>query len=156
MLHNADLAMYFSKRRANGGQAFFDASMSDGALRRMTVEGKLRGALERNELSLHYQPQFELATGELSGLEALLRWTNPDLGPVPVLEFIEIAEDTGSDRADRRLGAAQRLRSGASYGASRVCRSAIFRSTSRAFSSCAAISRRPSPKPSRKRASNRN
>ena len=95
LLHNADLAMYFSKRRANGGQAFFDASMSDGALRRMTVEGKLRGALERNELSLHYQPQFELATGELSGLEALLRWTNPDLGPVPVLEFIEIAEDTG-------------------------------------------------------------
>ncbi len=95
LLHNADLAMYFSKRRAHGNHAFFDASMSDGALRRMTVEGKLRGALERNELSLHYQPQFELATGELSGLEALLRWTNPDLGPVPVLEFIEIAEDTG-------------------------------------------------------------
>src|SRR5579862_600921 len=95
VLHNADLAMYFSKRRAHGAHAFFDASMSDGALRRMTVEGKLRGALERNELSLHYQPQFELATGELSGLEALLRWTNPDLGPVPVLEFIEIAEDTG-------------------------------------------------------------
>jgi diguanylate cyclase (GGDEF)-like protein len=95
LLHNADLAMYFSKRRAHGAQAFFDASMSDGALRRMTVEGKLRGALERNELSLHYQPQFELATGELSGLEALLRWTNPDLGSVPVLEFIEIAEDTG-------------------------------------------------------------
>jgi diguanylate cyclase (GGDEF)-like protein len=95
LLHNADLAMYFSKRRAHGAHAFFDGSMSDGALRRMTVEGKLRGALERNELSLHYQPQFELATGELSGLEALLRWTNPDLGPVPVLEFIEIAEDTG-------------------------------------------------------------
>jgi diguanylate cyclase (GGDEF)-like protein len=95
LLHNADLAMYFSKRRAHGAHSFFDASMSDGALRRMTVEGKLRGALERNELSLHYQPQFELATGELSGLEALLRWNSPDLGPVPVLEFIEIAEDTG-------------------------------------------------------------
>jgi len=95
LLHNADLAMYFSKRRTHGAHAFFDSSMSDGALRRMTVEGKLRGALERNELSLHYQPQFELATGELSGLEALLRWTNPELGPVPVLEFIEIAEDTG-------------------------------------------------------------
>jgi diguanylate cyclase len=95
LLHNADLAMYFSKRRTHGAHAFFDSSMSDGALRRMTVEGRLRGALERSELSLHYQPQFELATGELSGLEALLRWTNPDLGPVPVLEFIEIAEDTG-------------------------------------------------------------
>jgi diguanylate cyclase (GGDEF)-like protein len=95
LLHNADLAMYFSKRRAHGGHAFFETSMSDGALRRMTVEGKLRGALERNEFSLHYQPQFELATGELSGLEALLRWTNPDLGAVPVLECIEIAEETG-------------------------------------------------------------
>jgi diguanylate cyclase len=95
LLHNADLAMYFSKRRAHGGYAFFETSMSDGALRRMTVEGKLRGALERNELSLNYQPQFELATGELAGLEALLRWNNPDLGAVPVLEFIEIAEDTG-------------------------------------------------------------
>lgn len=95
LLHNADLAMYFSKRRAHGAHAFFDGSMSDGALRRMTVEGKLRGALERNELSLHYQPQFELSTGELSGLEALLRWNSPELGPVPVLEFIEIAEETG-------------------------------------------------------------
>ena len=95
LLHNADLAMYFSKRRVHGGQAYFEASMSDGALRRMTVEGKLRGALERNELALHYQPQFELSTGELSGLEALLRWNNPDLGSVPVLELIEIAEDTG-------------------------------------------------------------
>src|SRR5262249_18298244 len=78
LLHNADLAMYFSKRRAHGGYAFYETSMSDGALRRMTVEGKLRGALERNELSLHYQPQFELATGELAGLEALLRWHNPE------------------------------------------------------------------------------
>jgi diguanylate cyclase (GGDEF)-like protein len=95
LLHNADLAMYFSKRRAHGGYAFYESAMSDGALRRMTVEGKLRGALERNELSLHYQPQFELATGELAGLEALLRWHNPELGAVPVLELIEIAEETG-------------------------------------------------------------
>jgi diguanylate cyclase len=95
LLHNADLAMYFSKRRDHGAQAFYDASMSDGALRRLTLEGKLRGALERKELSLQYQPQFELASGALSGLEALLRWTNSELGAVPVLEFIEIAEDTG-------------------------------------------------------------
>ena len=87
--------MYFSKRRGHGAWAFYDATMSDGALRRLTLEGKLRGALERNEFSLHYQPQFELATGALSGLEALLRWTHPELGSVPVLEFIEIAEDTG-------------------------------------------------------------
>jgi diguanylate cyclase (GGDEF)-like protein len=95
LLHNSDLAMYFSKRRGHGAWAFYDATMSDGALRRLTLEGKLRGALERNEFSLHYQPQFELASGALSGLEALLRWTHPELGSVPVLEFIEIAEDTG-------------------------------------------------------------
>ncbi len=95
LLHNSDLAMYFSKRRGHGAWAFYDATMSDGALRRLTIEGKLRGALERNEFSLHYQPQFELASGALSGLEALLRWTHPELGSVPVLEFIEIAEDSG-------------------------------------------------------------
>jgi len=95
LLHNSDLAMYFSKRRGHGAWAFYDATMSDGALRRLTLEGKLRGALERQEFSLHYQPQFELASGALSGLEALLRWTHPELGAVPVLEFIEIAEDTG-------------------------------------------------------------
>jgi diguanylate cyclase (GGDEF)-like protein len=95
LLHNSDLAMYFSKRRGHGAWAFYDATMSDGALRRLTIEGKLRGALERQEFSLHYQPQFELASGALSGLEALLRWTHPELGPVPVLEFIEVAEDTG-------------------------------------------------------------
>ncbi len=95
LLHNSDLAMYFSKRRGHGAWAFYDATMSDGALRRLTIEGKLRGALERQEFSLHYQPQFELASGALSGLEALLRWTHPELGSVPVLEFIEIAEDTG-------------------------------------------------------------
>jgi diguanylate cyclase (GGDEF)-like protein len=95
LLHNADLAMYFSKRRGHGAHSIYDASMSDGALRRLTLEGKLRGALERGEFSLHYQPQFELASGQLSGLEALLRWTHPELGAVPVLEFIEIAEDTG-------------------------------------------------------------
>jgi len=95
LLHNSDLAMYFSKRRGHGAWAYYDATMSDGALRRLTIEGKLRGALERQEFSLHYQPQFELASGALSGLEALLRWTHPELGSVPVLEFIEIAEDTG-------------------------------------------------------------
>jgi diguanylate cyclase (GGDEF)-like protein len=95
LLHNSDLAMYFSKRRGHGAWAFYDATMSDGALRRLTLEGKLRGALDRQEFGLHYQPQFELVSGALSGFEALLRWTHPELGSVPVLEFIEIAEDTG-------------------------------------------------------------
>jgi diguanylate cyclase (GGDEF)-like protein len=95
LLHNADLAMYYSKRRNYGGWACYDATMSDGALRRLTLEGRLRGALERQEFSLHYQPQFELASGALSGFEALLRWNNGELGAVPVQEFIGIAEETG-------------------------------------------------------------
>jgi diguanylate cyclase (GGDEF)-like protein len=95
LLRHGDLAMYFAKRRWPGSYAFFDASMNEGMLQRYTIEGKLRGALERGELSLHYQPQIEMATGDIAGMEALLRWTNDDLGVVPPLDFIPIAEDCG-------------------------------------------------------------
>ncbi len=95
LLRHADLAMYFAKRRAPGSYAFFDASMNEGALHRFTIEGKLRGALERGELSLHYQPQIDMTTGSIAGMEALLRWTNDELGVVPPKDFIPIAEDAG-------------------------------------------------------------
>jgi len=95
LLRHADLAMYFAKRRSPGSYAFFDVSMNEGALQRYTIEGKLRGALERGELTLHYQPQIKLSTGEITGMEALLRWTHPELGVVPPSEFIPIAEATG-------------------------------------------------------------
>ena len=75
--------------------AFFDASMNEAALHRFTLEAKLRGALEREEFSLHYQPQFDVSNGTVSGMEALLRWKNDDLGQVPPAEFIPIAEETG-------------------------------------------------------------
>ncbi len=95
LLRNADLAMYFAKRKGPGMHAFFDGSMNDAALHRFTLEAKLRGALERNEFSLHYQPQFDVSTGAVSGMEALLRWTHDELGNVPPAEFIPIAEETG-------------------------------------------------------------
>jgi diguanylate cyclase len=95
LLRHGDLAMYFAKRRSPGSFAFFDVSMNEGALQRFTIEGKLRGALERGELSLHYQPQVDMATGEVTGMEALARWTNPELGVVPPGDFIPVAEDTG-------------------------------------------------------------
>jgi diguanylate cyclase len=95
LLRNADLAMYFAKRKGPGMSAFFDASMNDAALHRFTLEAKLRGALERGEFTLHYQPQFDVRTGGVSGMEALLRWTNDELGVVPPVEFIPIAEETG-------------------------------------------------------------
>jgi len=95
LLRNADLAMYFAKRKGPGMFAFFDASMNDAALHRFTLEAKLRGALERGEFTLHYQPQFDVRTGGVSGMEALLRWTNEELGVVPPAEFIPVAEETG-------------------------------------------------------------
>jgi EAL domain-containing protein (putative c-di-GMP-specific phosphodiesterase class I) len=69
--------------------------MNDAALHRFTLEGKLRGALERGEFALHYQPQFEVSTGAVSGMEALLRWTHAELGVVSPAEFIPVAEETG-------------------------------------------------------------
>jgi diguanylate cyclase (GGDEF)-like protein len=95
LLRNADLAMYFAKRKGPGMSAFFDPSMNDAALHRFTLEAKLRGALERGEFTLHYQPQFDVRTGGVSGMEALLRWTNDELGVVPPVEFIPVAEETG-------------------------------------------------------------
>jgi EAL domain-containing protein (putative c-di-GMP-specific phosphodiesterase class I) len=95
LLRNADLAMYFAKRRAPGTFAFFDVSMNASALHRFTIEEQLRGALERNEFSLQYQPQFDVRSGTISGVEALLRWTNGELGAVSPLEFIPVAEETG-------------------------------------------------------------
>ena len=95
LLRNADLAMYFAKRKGPGTQAYFNTTMNDAALHRFTIEAKLRGALERGEFSLNYQPQFDVSTGTISGMEALLRWKNEDLGQVAPLEFIPIAEETG-------------------------------------------------------------
>ena len=95
LLRNADLAMYFAKRKNPGTFAYYDVAMNAVALHRFTIEGRLRGALERNEFTLEYQPQFDVRTGSISGMEALLRWTSDALGSVPPTEFIPVAEETG-------------------------------------------------------------
>jgi diguanylate cyclase (GGDEF)-like protein len=95
LLRNADLAMYFAKRKNPGTFAYYDIAMNAVALHRFTIEGRLRGALERNEFTLDYQPQFDVRSGGISGMEALLRWTSDELGGVPPTEFIPIAEETG-------------------------------------------------------------
>ncbi|HEY1726695.1 MAG TPA: EAL domain-containing protein [Steroidobacteraceae bacterium] len=95
LLRNADLAMYFSKRKSPGTYSFFDAAMNATALQRFTIEDKLRGALMRNEFTLYFQPLFDIRTGHISGMEALLRWSNEQLGVVPPSEFIAVAEETG-------------------------------------------------------------
>ncbi|HTP38518.1 MAG TPA: EAL domain-containing protein [Steroidobacteraceae bacterium] len=95
LLRHADLAMYSAKKRGPGNFVHFDPSMNASARRRMTLESKMQGALERNEFELHFQPQFDLATGRVAGLEALLRWNNSELGEVPPNDFIAVAEETG-------------------------------------------------------------
>jgi len=95
LMRSADLAMYFAKRNAPGTLAYFDAAMNASALHRLTIEEKLRHALQNGEFSVHYQPQFDVRSGTIAGMEALLRWTNAELGPVPPAEFIPVAEETG-------------------------------------------------------------
>ncbi len=95
LMRNADLAMYFAKRQGAGNFAFFEQSMTTVALHRFAIEGKMRGALQRGEFSILYQPQFDVRTSSVSGMEALLRWDNPELGAISPDEFIPIAEETG-------------------------------------------------------------
>ena len=95
LLRHADLAMYVAKRRSSGTYAYYDASMNAIALHRFTIEDRLRGALARNELSLLYQPQFDVRTASVSGMEAVLRWSSAELGVVSSAEFLPVAEETG-------------------------------------------------------------
>jgi diguanylate cyclase (GGDEF)-like protein/PAS domain S-box-containing protein len=95
LLRNADTAMYHAKEQGRNNYQFYAQSMNAVALRRLILEGKLRRALEQDEFELHYQPKACLASGELTGLEALLRWRDPELGLVMPGDFIPIAEETG-------------------------------------------------------------
>ena len=95
LLKNADTAMYHKKNQGGNGFEFYVTEMGVSANRRMTMETRLRSALERDEFCLHYQPRVNLKDGRVSGVEALLRWESPELGMVTPLEFIPILEETG-------------------------------------------------------------
>ena len=95
-LRQADSAMYDAKRAGRDRCAFFAGSRLAPAGRRLAIARGLRGAELRDELSLVFQPVFELPGGEVAAVEALLRWSSPTLGEVSPAEFIPIAEDTGS------------------------------------------------------------
>jgi len=94
LLQCADSAMYHAKRDKHGYH-FFDAKMQQAVHRRLKVERLLHGALERHELSVAFQPQYDLSTETLIRFEALCRWQNPELGSVSPSEFIPAAEETG-------------------------------------------------------------
>ena len=95
LLKNADLAMFNAKHKGPNAVMFYQESMNIAVMKRLTMENHLRQAIMRNEFSLHYQPQISLSTGQLIGFEALLRWNSPELGAVPPLDFIPLAEENG-------------------------------------------------------------
>ena len=95
LLRNADIAMYRAKELGRNNFQFFTADMHSRAHQRMDLESRLKLALERNEFELHYQPQADLLTGRIIGVEALLRWRDPQQGLVGPDRFIDFAEESG-------------------------------------------------------------
>jgi len=95
LLKHVDLAIYEAKEKGRNNYQFFSEEMNRQAVDRHQLEFKLRRALERNELTLYYQPQWDMQNRRLVGLEALLRWTTEADGMIPPSRFIPVAEDTG-------------------------------------------------------------
>ncbi len=95
VMKNADTAMYHAKANGRNNYQFFRADMNTRAVRRLIVESSLRRALTQEEFLLHYQPQIDLASGAMTGIEALIRWQDPNLGLVYPAQFIAIAEESG-------------------------------------------------------------
>ncbi len=95
LIKNADIAMYQAKADGRQSFKFFTPAMNVWAVERQSIEESLRSALERQEFALHYQPKINLRTGEISGAEALLRWTHPVRGPISQAHFIPVAEESG-------------------------------------------------------------
>jgi diguanylate cyclase (GGDEF)-like protein len=94
LLKNADMAMYRAKEKGSSYE-FYDTQMETDVAKRVELEHDLRSAVEREQLVLHYQPQEDLLTGDIIGMEALVRWEHPVRGLVPPDEFIGLAEETG-------------------------------------------------------------
>jgi len=95
LIREADSAMYAAKREGKNRIVHFTSQIGFLVNERLNLENQLRGAIARNEISVHYQPEFELATGRLVRFEALARWFHPTLGQIPPIKFIPIAEESG-------------------------------------------------------------
>ncbi len=95
LIRNADIAMYRAKEAGKNCIQFFDRAMDVRSIEHLALESCLSHALERQELSLHYQPKRNVFTQKITGVEALLRWHHPTRGPISPAEFIPLAEETG-------------------------------------------------------------
>jgi len=95
LIRKADIAMYQAKARGKSRHEVFEPAMDAAARHRLTMETELRQALEEGELCVYYQPEVEIESGRLVGMEALVRWKHPVRGLVPPSEFISVAEETG-------------------------------------------------------------
>jgi diguanylate cyclase len=95
LLREADAAMYRAKERGGGVAELYDDAMRGRAARRIELQDALRRGLERGEMRLHYQPRVRLATGEVMGVEALVRWQHPERGLLSPAEFLPMAEESG-------------------------------------------------------------
>ena len=95
LLRNADLAMYQAKSIGAGGYAVYHPGLHEGLVERVRLEADLRTALDSGQFIVHYQPMMSMRTGQITGVEALLRWQHPERGTIPPTEFIPMAESTG-------------------------------------------------------------
>jgi diguanylate cyclase len=95
LLKNATAALYRARQQGGDGYQFYTADMNAAAMPRLTLENRLRRAVERGELSVYYQPKIDMDSKRIVGMEALARWQSPELGSVSPAEFIPLAEDSG-------------------------------------------------------------
>ncbi len=95
LMKNADIAMYLAKAEGKNDVRFFSPEIKTQAIDRLIIENSLQHAVLRKELCLHYQPKLDVSTGKIAGVEALLRWVHPELGLLPPMQFIPLAEESG-------------------------------------------------------------
>jgi len=95
LVRYADSAMYLAKGEGGAGHRFYTPDMNARAMERLLLQNRLHQALELDQLEVHYQPQLNLQSGQVTSVEALVRWRHPELGLIPPAEFIPVAEDTG-------------------------------------------------------------
>ena len=95
LMRNADMAMYFAKEHGRRNYQFYSEEMNARAVEKLTLERTFRQAIEREDFVLYYHPKFDLRSGAMTGVEALVRWRHPELGIVGPASFIPVAEETG-------------------------------------------------------------